>query len=201
MTKDKIPCDPKILDRFFDRELEPDATFAMSGHVEDCHACKEELRGNQFVSSLFRACVEEERSRADLQEVEERVIGLIRTKRGLWWIHLKNLCLSKKLYVPAAAVTAMFVMFFHLTGTPAPASGPSAIVDSLQGDFASVMILETQKSRQTILWIHEASDLWDNGGDPIDQTGLGPFPTGHCLIVEKGPIGWGKTIVEDINTC
>jgi len=88
----------------------------------------------------------------------------------------------------------MLVMFFYLAMMPVPASGPSAIIDSLQGDFASVMILETQKSRQTILWIHEASDLWDNGGDPIDQTDLGPFSTRYCLTLEKGWIGWGKPL-------
>jgi hypothetical protein len=201
MNKDKIPCDPKMLDRFFDRELESDASVAISGHVEHCHACKEEIRGNQFVSSLLRAGVEEERSRANFQEVEERVIALIRKKRSLWWIHLKNLCLSKKLFVPATAVAAMFVMFFYLARTPTRASGPSAIIDSLQGDFASVMILETRKSRQTILWIHETSDLWDNGGDPIDQTGLGPFSTRYCLSLERGWIGQGKSIVGDINKC
>ena len=133
--------------------------------------------------------------------MEERVIALIRLKKRLWWVHLKSLCLSKKLYVPAAAVAALLVMFFHLARTPAPTSGPSAIIDSLQGDFASVMILETQKSHQTILWIHEASDLWDNGGDPTDQTGLGPLQTRYCLTLETGRPGWGETIADGINTC
>jgi len=201
MKKDKISCDPKILGRFFDRELEPDESVGISGHIEDCLSCKDELRDNQFISALFRAGVEEELSRANLQEVEEGVIALIRTKRGPRWIHLKNLCLSKKLYVPAASVAAMLVMLFSLARTPTRAPGPSAIIDSLQGDFASVMILETQKSRQTILWIHEASDLWDNGGDPVDQTGLGPFSTRYCLNLEKDHVGWQETVVGGINTC
>jgi hypothetical protein len=201
MAKDHITCDFSMLNRFLDRELEPDESVAINEHLEQCHTCREELRSNQLASSLLKASVEEELSRTNFQEVEERVIALIRAKRGLWWIHLKNLFLSKKLYVPAAAVAAMLVMFLYLARTPIPASGPSAIIDSLQGDFASVMILETQKSRQTILWIHETSDLWDNGGDPIDQTGLKTFSTRYCLTLERGRVGWGETIVDAINAC
>jgi hypothetical protein len=201
MKKDQISCDAEVLGRFFDGDLEPGESVAIDGHIEHCPTCQEELRGNQFVSALLRAGVEEELSRANLQEVEERVIALIRSKRGLWGIHLKNLFLSKKLYVPAAAVAAMLVMVFYLARPPIPASGPSAIIDSLQGDFASVMILETQGSRQTILWIHETSDLWDNGGDPIDQTGLKAFSTRYCLSFEKGRIRCTEAIVDGINTC
>jgi hypothetical protein len=201
MTKDKSSCDPKMLGRFFDRELEADESVGISGHIEDCHACKEEFRDNQFISALFRAGVEEELSRANLQEVEERLVALIRTKKGPWWVQLKDLCLSKKLYMPAAAVAAMLLIFLLVARTPTPASGPSAIIDSLQGNFASVMILETEKSRQTILWIHEASDLWDNGGDSLDQTGLGPFSTRYCLTFEKGQVGWGEAVIDCINTC
>jgi hypothetical protein len=201
MDQGNITCDSSILNQFFDRELGSEESAKMSGHIEHCRTCKQELRDNRFVSSLLKAGVEQEIARVNLQEVEERVTALIRSKKRLWWVHLKSLCLSKKLYVPAAAVTAMLVMFFHLARTPTPASGPSAIIDSLQGDFASVMILETRKSRQTILWIQEASDLWDNGGDPVDQTGLGAFSTRYCLTLEKGWSGWRGTIADGINTC
>jgi hypothetical protein len=201
MTKDKSSCDPKMLARFFDRELEADESVGISGHIEDCHACKEELRDNQFISALFKATVEEELSRTNVQEVEERVLTLIRVKKGPWWVQFKDLCLSKRLYVPAAAVAAMLLIFFLVARTPTPASGPSAIIDSLQGNFASVVILETHKSRQTILWIHEASDLWDNGGDSLDQTGLGPFPARYCLTFEKGQVGCQEAVIGRINTC
>lgn len=200
MDKRDFTCDSKMLSLFFDRELAPEASVTIGEHIEHCRTCEQELRDHRFVSSLLKAGVEQEMSRAHLQAVEERVIALIRSK-SLWWVHLKSLFLSKKLYVPAAVVAAMLVMFFHLARTPTPASGPSAIIDSLQGDFASVMILETQKSRQTILWIHEASDLRDNGGDPTDQTGLGPLPTRYCLTLETDRPGCRETIAEGIHTC
>ena len=198
MDKGKVTCASSMLSQFFDRELEPEASATISGHLEHCRTCMQELRGNRLLSSLLKAGVEQEMSRVNLQGVEERVIALIHSKRMLWWVHLKGFCLS---YVPAAVATAMLVMFFHLERTPTPASGPSAIIDSLQGDFASVMILETQKSRQTILWIQEASDLWDNGGAPTDQTGLGPFSIRYCLTLEKDWTGWREPIADGINTC
>ena len=201
MDKGKVTCASSMLSQFFDRELEPEASATISGHLEHCRTCMQELRGNRLLSSLLKAGVEQEMSRVNLQGVEERVIALIHSKRMLWWVHLKGFCLSKKLYVPAAVAAAMLVMFFHLERTPTPASGPSAIIDSLQGDFSSVMILETQKSRQTILWIQEASDLWDNGGAPTDQTGLGPFSIRYCLTLEKDWTGWREPIADGINTC
>lgn len=201
MVKDKTPCDINALGQFFDRELEPDASVAINEHIEHCHTCREELQGNQFVSSLLKAAVEEEISQANLQEVEERLLTVIRAKKGPWWIQFKGLCLSKKFYVPAAAMAAALIMFFHVISVPVPTSGPSAIIDSLQGNFASVMILETQKSRQTILWIHEASDRWDNNGDTTDQTGLRPFSTKYCLGIEKDRVGWQETDIDRINTC
>lgn len=201
MVNDKPPCDFNMLGRFFDRELEADASVAISGHIEHCHSCKEEMQSNQLVSSLLKAGVEDELSRANFQEVEERVLVLIRAKKGPWWVQFKDLCSSKKLYVSAAAMTAALIMFVHVLKAPTSTSGPSAIIDSLQGNFASVVILETQKSRQTILWIHETSDRWDNNGDTTDQTGLRPFTTRYCLSFEKNRIGWQGTVIGGMNTC
>ena len=183
MTTNKTSCNSKMLGCFFDRELASDEYARIRGHLERCEPCQREFRDNQFISTFVKICVEEALSRVNLQELEERVVSRIRTKRDPWWIQLKNLCLSKRFYVPAAAMAAIVIMFFHLATTRTPASGPSAIINSLQGNFASVMILETQKSRQTILWIHEAPDLWDNNGDPTDQTGLWPFSTKYCLDI------------------
>jgi hypothetical protein len=196
MTKGTNPCNIKELGRFFDQELGPADSVRMREHVEKCDTCAEELRDNAFVSSLLRTGLEGELSRANFQEVENTVTALFRAKRTSWWIHFKDICFSKRLYVPAAVVTAMLVMLFYFARAPAPAHGPSAIVDSLQGDFASVMILETQKSRQTILWIYESADVWENGVDPMDQTGLGPFFTRYCLILEKPGMVRGETFLR-----
>jgi hypothetical protein len=72
-----------------------------------------------------------------------------------WWIQLRAFLVSKRCLVPATALALAF-LFFVLLQPPASVSGPSAIISSFQGDVASVMILETPESHQTILWISES---------------------------------------------
>jgi hypothetical protein len=200
MTKNDSSCNFRLLSRFLDRELESDEYVRVRRHLEHCEPCQREYRDNEFISSFIKIRVEEALSRVTFQGVEEKVLSRIRAKRGPWWIQLKNLCLSKRFYVPAAAMAAIVMMFFHLATIRTPVSGPSAIINSLEGNYASVMILETQKSRQTILWIHEASDVWDNNGEPTDQTGLWPFSTKYCLDLFLPRLA-GEGVIDTVHTC
>ena len=155
MKMDQMTCDPNLLNRFFDGELGPDESARMAHHLEYCRSCQQALRDNQSVSTLLRTGLDEVLARINLEAVEEGVLALIHSKRGPWWMKLTNQFVSKKFYVPAAAVATGLILFFALVTGPAPAPGPSAIINSFQGDVGAVMILETEKSHHTILWFSE----------------------------------------------
>jgi hypothetical protein len=152
-------CDPAMLIRFLDQELGPDDHARIDKHLEDCPACRKILRADQSISALFKAGLTEEVSRAHVEKFEERVLDLVRSEGLPWSIQLRNFIASKKFYVPAAAVATALVLFFTVVKGPSPEPGPSAIVSSFKGDVASVMILQTRKSNQTILWFNETPNF------------------------------------------
>jgi hypothetical protein len=159
MKIDDNSCDPALLIRFLDQELGPDDHARIEKHLEDCLACRKVLRADQSISELLKAGLTEELSHAHVEEFEERVLDLIHSEGLPWSIKLRDFFASKRFYVPAVAVATALVLFFSVLKGPAPEPGPSAIVSSFKGDVASVMILQTRKSNQTILWFNETPDF------------------------------------------
>jgi anti-sigma factor RsiW len=164
MKMDQKTCDSNLLNRFFDEELGPDESARMAHHLKYCPSCQETLRHNQSVSTLFRTGLDEVLAPINFEKVEEGVLALMHKKRGPWWMKLRDQLVCKRFYVPAAAAAAGLVLFFALVTGPAPAPGPSAIINSFEGDVGSVMILETEKAHHTILWFSENPS---SGGDDL----------------------------------
>jgi len=166
-------CDSNLLNRFFDEELGPHEFARMTRHLKYCLSCQEALRHNQSVSALLKTGLDEVLARANLEELEEGVLALIHKKRSPWWMRLRDQFASKKFYVPATAIATGLVLFLALLTDPAPAPGPSAIINSFEGDVGSVMILETEKAHHTILWFSEnPSPGGDDRGRQQIQTAL-----------------------------
>lgn len=176
MKTDQTTCDDSLLNRFFDRELGPDECTRISEHLKDCPSCQKALRGDRSISTAFKTHLGKELSRTNLEKVEERVLTLIQSKEVSWWTKAKDLLFSKKFYVPATGIAAILILFFSYSRQPRSTSSPSAIINSFKGDVASVMILETRNSHQTILWFDETvvSDE-DNGTERNTNQGLNFF--------------------------
>ncbi|MDY6987791.1 MAG: hypothetical protein SWQ30_07010 [Thermodesulfobacteriota bacterium] len=155
-------CDEGLLNRFFDQELGAEELDHIREHLKHCAFCQRALQENQTLSAQFKTSLDQELSHADLGRIEESALALIRRKETPWWTRLRDLLVSKRFFVPATAMAAT-LLFFALLKPPASMSGPSAIVSSFEGDVASVMILETPESHQTILWISE--NLTPGGDD------------------------------------
>jgi len=156
-------CDEGLLNRFFDQELGPEESVPIREHLKHCASCERALQENQTLSAQFKTGLDQELSHADLGRIEETVLTLIQRKEIPWWTRLRDFVVSKRFFVPATAM-ATALLFFALLKPPESMSGPSAIVSSFEGDVASVMILETPESHQTILWISEnVTSGGDNG--------------------------------------
>ena len=150
-----MKCDPALLGPFSDGELGPDEHALVSSHIRDCAPCQKALREKEALSALFKASLEGQLSQVDLRDFEQGVMDRIHTRRVSWWMGFRDLFVPKKLLIPATAMAAMLVLFFSLLRSPAPVAGPSAIINSFTGEISSVMIIETPKSRQTIIWFTE----------------------------------------------
>jgi anti-sigma factor RsiW len=138
-----------------DGELGTDEMAQVQRHLEDCPACQREFRELKAISTRFKSELDSVLSKVYPLNLEQQVWEQIQKKRVPWWTRLGDLLVTKRFLVPATAVAAMFILFFMLIGHPTQVSGPSAIVDSFSGEISSAMILETPRSRQTIIWFTE----------------------------------------------
>jgi len=150
-------CDRILLSRYVDRELGPAENNRVISHLTECPSCQKELRENEVLSTLYRSGLEEQLSRIEFRDLEKNVLEHVREKRVPWWMNPKGLVFSKRLLVPAAAMAAMVVLFFSFARQPALSPVPSAIIKSLSGEMSSVVVIETPKTHQTIIWFNETS--------------------------------------------
>jgi anti-sigma factor RsiW len=157
MTMRQGTCDPTLLGRFLDQELGPEERDQLTSHLEDCLSCQRALQDQEAISTIFRTSLEAKIPNRQLVDLEARVLTRIRGSHVSWWVKLKERLGSKKFYIPAAAAAAAMAIFVYSTKPTAPPPGPSAVINSFTGEITSVMILETPRSRQTILWFHETS--------------------------------------------
>ncbi len=182
MKKEKKMCDPERLGHFLDRELEADKYALIRSHIQSCPRCQKILQGNQFISSLFQTGLERKGHEVNFREIEEKVMAQIEKGGASWQSRLEEFFVSKRFYIPAATVTAVLLVVFSFLGRPISTPGPSAIIKSFQGSVGSVMILETPKSHQTILWFNEAlvsGSKHEKG--PKVKNHLGFFKTRLCV--------------------
>jgi anti-sigma factor RsiW len=169
MKPDNKTCNPELLSRFTDDELESGEQIRIREHVVHCPSCRRDLYDHRTISALFTAGVKRELLEARFEKVEESVLSLIQKKSMPWWVDAWKSLLSRKFYVPAAAAAAV-LLFLLLPAGPKPhASGPSAVVSYLGGEVESVMILETERSRRTIVWFSEALVSGDESGKVQDK--------------------------------
>ena len=149
-------CDPALMDRFFDNEVDEAEGAWAKAHLAGCPSCRRFQLENQAIGDLFRSELDGVLTGADKTMLEEQVITQVGRHHSRGWGWLKELFAFKRL-IPLAAVAGMLVLVFgYLFVSDVPA-GPSAIVTSFQGDYSSVMIMETPETRNTIIWFVETT--------------------------------------------
>jgi anti-sigma factor RsiW len=113
-----MTCDPDLLNRFFDKELGPDESARVAHHLKYCRTCQASLRDSQSVSALLRTSLEEAVAHINFEELEQGVVALIQSKRRPWWMKLRDQFVSKKFYVPAAAIATGLVRLARVPSSP-----------------------------------------------------------------------------------
>ena len=160
MTQDNIKCDQNLVDLLYDqeldRELDEREVVRLKEHLETCPPCRQALKENQALSKVFKAGFTNVVSRTSLENIENRVMEKIQNRNLPWWRRIPDLLTPKRMLLPATALTALLVVLvLYLPGSRSINGGPSALVSSLGGETASVMIFETPKTRHTIIWFEE----------------------------------------------
>jgi hypothetical protein len=177
MKRDNKKCDFAMLSRFYDQEVGSHEEGEIIRHLEHCRSCRKALQDNETVSAFLKAGIRAELSRSGVEKVEEDVMAVIHGEELSWWKRYKGLSLSKAFYVPAAAAAVFLLIFLSVFRSPSPIPGPSAIVESVKGEVSSVMIFETEKSRQTVVWFNEVPFSGSGDGEQESGAEYKPVPS------------------------
>lgn len=156
MNQIKGICDPAMISRFFDHELDQKEYDQVARHIETCPLCQMTLDELKLISGMANETIRENWSEAAKGSVEEKVLESIKKIKAPWWIKARDLILSKKILIPLTTGVAL-ILFLSVFFRSPNQTGPSAIVNSLSGNMSSVIIMETPQTHQTILWFKENS--------------------------------------------
>ena len=156
MKDTKGSCDPAMVSRFFDHELDRKEYDRVAKHLETCPLCQRTLEDLKGLSGVVNDYVRDNWSETIEGSLEKKVLEYIRKKEAPWWKKTGELLLSKKVLIPLTTSIAL-IMFLSVFFRSPTQTGPSAIVTSLSGNMGSVIIMETPQTHQTILWFTENS--------------------------------------------
>lgn len=152
--------DNQTLGLYVDGELEQNVFQEIENHLKTCTNCRSVVKKYKKFSRIFKNQVESQTSGSFDNLSEERVFTLFKKSRQPFWQDLFNFISVKKNILQLASITAILLasMAYYQINTVdlmGELDGPSAIVNSVEGDMASVMILETHESNHTIIWYTE----------------------------------------------
>jgi len=156
MIEKQGACDPMLLNRYFDGEVGRDEQARIEAHLSVCAACRSQLQRNRVIGAQMRMVAEQRLAAVEKTYLENRLLEQagerrFRRRGGAKWL------LRFRWLIPAgAAMGALLLLSTLFTGSDST-NGPSAIVTSFQGDYSSLMIVETPGTRSTIIWFDEAS--------------------------------------------
>lgn len=151
---DSTTCDERLLNRYLEGAMDADERLQLRHHLTHCPSCRRQAVVMTDFTRRFRERVEHAADSVDFVACEKEVLN-----RALRPHHSRSpfstFAASLKYVVPAVATVCLvlFLIFSRMEEGPKQTEPlPSAIIHSFKGSIASVMILETPETRQTILW-------------------------------------------------
>jgi len=132
---------------FVDEEMSTDGYKKLAQHLSICSDCR--LLADQYknISSIFNKHADQKKINLDPEKLKKESGFYARDIPKRPWTNI---------YLKLASITAiLMISLFAFQGELLRPKGPSAIVTSVNTDFSSVMIIETQKDKHTIIWFSE----------------------------------------------
>ena len=143
------------INRFVDNELEDNRYQQLKTHLETCSTCSQQIKELESISSVFKKEIEEQTAGFDTAGFKESMGIQIQKNQQTGSGNVFGL-LGRNIYLKLASIAAILVVsLFMVKPNLLGPSGPSAIVSSLDTELSSVMIIETEKEKHTIIWFSE----------------------------------------------
>jgi hypothetical protein len=158
----KKPCNKyttEDISRFVDNELARNRCHELTQHLGHCPDCNLVFEQYKSISAIFNDHADQLGLKIDPAKLKQKTYQT--PERSQDHSQKKSLeyvfgFFDKNIYLKLASITAiLMISLFTFQGGLFDPSGPSAIVKSVDTNFASVMIIETQKEKHTIIWFSE----------------------------------------------
>ena len=172
--------DMETISCFVDGELDAKKQKEVSTHLLTCHDCFETAEMYKRIAHGFKQRIKVQKSIFDDPAFSNKIMTRIREKKQkqsmsifkgkshfLPFIRFLEFFTPGKIPLQMASFAAIVIFslglfqfhkyFFTDEKRPgADGNGPSAIINSVSGDLASLMILETEDHKHTIIWYTES---------------------------------------------
>ncbi len=153
---------PDNISRFMDNNLSKKETLKLKKHLAACPECRQLLNRYQRLEHGVIHMVHQQVPPMKATTLEHALLKKIRSenqrRRSLTspFKRFMDFIQGKKFYLQMASFAAILLLStMFLRDQEKVIRAPSAIVNSIDGNVASVMILETREQRHTIIWYKE----------------------------------------------
>ncbi|ACN13416.1 hypothetical protein HRM2_02940 [Desulforapulum autotrophicum HRM2] len=148
--------DLETLGLYVDGELEPHARETVERHLGMCSRCRSVVENYEQLAATFKLGVERRAPWESQWLSDKTVFAPVNTWRQSFSTGLIGFVKAKKYTLQLASIAAILIagVFYYQAHTVLQ-DGPSAIINFVEGDMASVMIFETHPSNNTIIWYTE----------------------------------------------
>ncbi len=147
---------PETLGLYVDGELPPHAMETVERHLAICRHCRSVVENYELLATAFKQGVERRAPWESQALSQATVFARTPPRQPSFWTGMTDFLKAKKYILQLASIAAILVAgVFYYQALPVLQDGPSAIVNFVEGDMASVMIFETHPSNHTIIWYTE----------------------------------------------
>ena len=141
------------ISRFVDNEFPHSLYNKVAQHLNHCPNCSRMAKEYKTLSVIFNDHAHQKILKIDPAKLKQKLADALKNSEKKPWGNIVSF-FGKNIYLKLASIAAILMISLYTFIGYHPA-GPSAIVTSVDTDFASVMIIETQKEKHTIIWFSE----------------------------------------------
>ncbi|MBW2624070.1 MAG: zf-HC2 domain-containing protein, partial [Deltaproteobacteria bacterium] len=109
MIEKIIKCDRSLVSQYYDRDLNYEEEARFKEHLEICPVCQRALKEIQGLSEVFASGFADAAARANLSEIETRVMEKIRARGLPWRRRISSLLTPKRVLLPATVLATLLV--------------------------------------------------------------------------------------------
>ncbi|CCK79231.1 zf-HC2 domain-containing protein [Desulfobacula toluolica] len=154
----KTPCKKytsEEISRFIDHELALDRYEELARHHVNCPDCNSLVERFKSISIVFNNHADKAVSKINTEKLRQKTEQALENAKKAS-LKTDHGFFGKNIYLKLASIAAILtISLFWFHGSLFGPTGPSAIVTSVDTNVASVMIIETQTKKHTIIWFSE----------------------------------------------